>query len=249
MIEPRVLAATVVGEETWHYLEGNVLANAMTIAITLPLSTGLDHIYLSALQSRKIKGDLKKSGIPHVIGMHQLHSRPADNEWGSEVYTLLKLIAYGAGVDDDARNKLQHRLDRRFSPRSGQPLMEYRQLERTQEAVYAAAAQLFDMSEGNAKALAKQAKGMGVKSWKKRRPLREFCRFHALASVPFKQMCFAIGDGERILDKAIVEGKHLLKPLWKDKEVLHRDQIAQFTAAELMRLGMTSFRLPFIRVR
>lgn len=46
-------------------------------------------------------------------------------------------------------------------------------------------------------------------------------------------MCFAIGGGERQLDKALVEGKHSLKPLWKHEQVLHRAQIAQFTAASL----------------
>lgn len=249
MIGPRVLGASVVADEIWQFMQNDDGASLTSMAITLPLITGLDHIYLNVLQSRKIKSDLKKSGLNHVIGMHQLRSRPANNKLGCESYSNLKLIAYGDGFDDDVMKDLQRRLDVRFSPKSGQPMMAYHPLDRTEMAVAVASAQIFDMSEGNAKALRKEAKEMGVKNWKKRRALREFCRFHALASVSFKQMCFAVGDGERVLDKAIVEGKHLLKPQWKNKEVLHRDQIAQFAAAELMRLGMTHFRLPFIRVR
>lgn len=249
MIEPRVLGSSVVTDEIWQYLQVDVGATPTTIAITLPLITGLENIYLNVLQSRKIKSDLKKSGVNHAIGMHQLLSRPADNKLGCEIYSALKLIAYGDGIDDEVMKELQRRLEVRFPPKFGQPIMEYHPLDRTMMAVAVASAQIFNMSEGNAKALKAQAKEMGVKNWTKRRSLREFCRFHALASVPFKQMCFAIGDGERILDKAIVEGRHLLKPLWKGKEVLHRDQIAQFTAAELMRLEMKHFRLPFIRVR
>lgn len=249
MIGPRVRAATVVPEELWRYMQEKPLARAALITITLPDATDLNDIYLNVLQSRKIKGDLEKSGILHVIGMHQLRSRPANNAFRCEIHTILTLIAYGEGVDEATLAKFEDRLDGRYSRRSSEHMMECQHLDRTEDAIAAAAAQLFDMSEGPRKALLKQAKAMGIKSWTKGRPKREFCRFHALASVAFKPMCFATGDGERLLDKAIVEGKHLLKPLWKAEQILHRDQIAQFSAAELTRLGMTSFRLPFIRVR
>lgn len=237
MIEPRVRAATVVAEETWQHFQGEVLAQPGIITIALPVSTGPDHICFNALRCRKIKGDLKNSGIANAIGTYQLRSRPADNDYGCEIHPVLKLLVYGENVGDEAMVDLQRRLEKRFYVGSDQ-LMKYQLLGRTEEAIAVTATQLFDMSEGNAKGLAKQAKMMGLKGWKKRRPLRELCRFQALASVQFKAMCFAIGDGERQLDKAIVEGKHLLKPLWKQEQVLHRDQIAQFTAAELVRLGL-----------
>lgn len=241
-IEPRVKGASVVRQSMLKRLKAcSSAAYAMTIGPP-DMATPLEDLDINTLPFRRIKSDLKKAGVANAIGMIQLHSRPTNVPKTYEVYPLIRLIAYGEELDDGCMGDLQRRIDRRFDVR-GESALRFRSICDEAE-IGRAAAGLFDM--GDAKPSTEDA----AASWKRSRSLRDLRRFQALASAPFKQMCIATGDGERLLDKVIVEGKHLLKPLCTAREqVIHRDQVAGFIAAELVRLGLTNHRLPFIRVR
>ena len=240
-IEPRLEGARVVRRGVTRQLEvdGSV---AFALAITpANIVTPLEDFALNTLPLRKVRSDFKKAGLENAFGLMKFWTRPSGIPRRYEVYPVIEAILYGTGLDQRTLPDLQRRLETRFDAR-GASVMKFRPIASPKELSKAAAG-LFGLAD------AKHENG-DTKSWRKSRGLRDYRRLQALASVPLKQLCLSIGDGDRLLEKVIVEGKHFVKLACKaTAPVIHRDEIPVFMAAELVRLGLTDHRLPFIRVR
>ena len=251
-IEQVVKATNVVGQELVKRIKKDPNERVVLISLTPPnLHCRPGKVNLDARVPRKIKGALKKCGIPNAIGMTKFLHRPRAGEPGFEAYLQLAMIVFGPGVSDDAMKRLDKLIAERF-PTDAKPVLEWETIENESVSLHDAAARVFDLAdrEANSKAARLSAKTIGITGWTKKRPLREFLRTQALSSVPFKALLVAHGDGERLADNALTEGRHALRSLASGfDQVIHRDQIAQFHASELVRLEKPQVRLPFLKIR
>jgi hypothetical protein len=246
-VKPIVRAAAAVLQELEKKAKKGT-ADFFRATVSLPIYTTIDCVRLDVVQLRKLRNDLKKAGIKNAVGMVLLRAWPADNPFKCRIYAVIELIVYGQILESTSFDAARERMEKKAEFEGA--AITFERIEPARPSLQAAVTEVFDLSEGDEGALRVHAKELGVKGWSKRKPLRDFCRFIALASVPFKGMTFAVGDGQRLIDKAIVDGKSTIEHLVeRQAQIIHRDAIARFIAAELVRLRMTSFRLPFIRYR
>lgn len=252
-IEPRARGASAAGQGLVKRLKSNSAERVYSVFLTPPnLIASPDHLNIDVRELRKLKGAYKKCGIVNAIGVTTVLNRPSASSMGFEAYAAHGAILFGPELDEDKLASLERLLNTRYFSNNALPAMSYDLVSSDPARVFEACARLFELSDrkANSKATSKVAKELGVSKWKKSRPLRDFLRTQAFASVPFKSLVVAHGDGERLADSALNEGKHALKRLAKDSDqVLHRDQIAQFSASELVRLEMETVKLPFLRTR
>lgn len=251
-IEQVVKATNAVGQEVVKRIKTDPNERVALIIVTPPeLHCRPGKVNLDVRVPRKIKGALKKCAIPNAIGMTRFLHRPRTGEPGFEAYLQLAMLVYGPSVSDEVGHRLEKLVAERF-PADRQTVMTWEIIENDSVSLYGAAARVFDLADqgANSKAARIAAKSMGITNWTKSRRLREFLRLQALSSVPFKALLVAHGDGERLADSAVNEGRHALRGLAKGPDqVIHRDQISQFHASELVRLGKPHVRLPFLKIR
>ena len=252
-IEPRARGASAVGQGLVKRLKYNDTERAYSVLVAPEvLFARPDHLNLDVRDLRKLKGAYKKCGIDNAFGVTAVLNRPAACGMGFEAYVAHLAILFGPELNEDKLQSLERLLNTRYFANNAPPAMSYGLVDADPARLLEACARIFELSDrkANSKATAKVAKELGASQWKKSRPLRDFLRTQALASVSLKSLVVAHGDGERLADNALNEGKHALKRMAKaSDQVIHRDQIAQFSASELVRLGMETVQLPFLRTR
>lgn len=246
-IPPRAKAALAMHQGIAKTLRREGM-NAYLATAVLPIPIRIERIELDILEARKLRRDWRKCGIEDAMSVVGIAALPADNKRGFTLHPKITMIGFGEGLESAQIGQLPQLICERLD--TDDVSIDVQSIEATQASIAGAAAALFDVTEGDKERLSRMARDLGVKKWERRRPLRSFCRHQALSLACFKLTCIAIGDGERLIEKAIVDGKHSLRRMWKEPApIIHRDEIARFHAAELVRLGMTSFELPFIKVR
>ena len=161
-------------------------------------------------------------------------------------------MVWGENLQRPTLQSLERAARNLFSTAEGETCLTYAPIEPSPAGFGRAAVKVFAMhdKQSRSKSMNAMAKKLGIKNWKAQRPFRAFLRFQALATIPLKPLLVGHGDGERMVERLLVDGKHALKGLSKGtEEVLHRDQISQFLASELVRLKLPEIKLPFVRVR
>lgn len=252
-IEPRINGAGVVARGVHKRINEDHNTRVYAVLVT-PEShqAPAGRPNLDLLPLRKVKNDLKKLSIDHAVGVTKVLQRPSKCKPGFENYLALDLLLYGPNLDDGKMQLLQRAVDKRFGGSPGATVMSYESIDNDLRAITDAAASMFDLADRKAISLeaVKEAEALNVKGWAKKRPLREFLRLQTLASVSLKCLLIGKGDGERLADRVMVDGKHALKPMWKTiDQIIHRDQVPQFLAAELVRRKLSRVQLPFVKTR
>lgn len=216
------------------------------------LTSRADRVEVSICQARKFKSCIKKCDIPNAIFSTTILHRPAKGKAGLETYLRMPFVVWADNLQDPTMQSLERAARNLFKTADGETTLSYEPIDPSPAGFGQAAVKLFEMHDkpSRSKSMGAKAKEMGIKNWKAQRSFRAFLRFQALATISLKPLLVGHGDGERMMERLLVDGKHALKGLAKGtEEVLHRDQVLQFLASELVRLKLPQIELPFLRVR
>ena len=204
-----------------------------------------------SLKGTKLLGQVaKKEGIQSFVGLNGVQHRPK-GALDTELYAALTGIAYGADLDNHKMDALQRGVQKRAST-GMTPVIRIREVELSPVGIAAAVAQICCLEDrlSVGKSMSKKAAKAGNPRWTDDSDLRDFLRWQALSPLQLKSLGVAFGDGQRMLERGLVDAKHEMKRRGKKgDQVLHRDEILQFHAAELVRLNMLDYRVPFIQIR